>query len=75
MFAGMLNQLRETVSRVLSHVEVRVQRPEDLPTQPPQRIRASHPEPASALAAAGPRTGGDAGRGRSRRSRLRSAAA
>ncbi len=54
MFAGMLNRLRETVSTVLSHVEVRVQRPEDLPAQPPQRVRASHPEPASALAAAGP---------------------
>jgi preprotein translocase subunit SecA len=54
MFASMLNQLRETVSRVLSHVEVRVQRPEDLPAQPQPRIRASHPEPASALVGAGP---------------------
>ena len=54
MFAGMLNRLRETVTQFMSHVEVRVQRPEDLPAQAPQRIRASHPEPASAMAAAGP---------------------
>jgi len=49
MFAGMLNRLRETVSMVLSHVEVRVQRPEDLPSRAPQRVQASHPDPASAL--------------------------
>ena len=49
MFEGMLNRLRETVSTVLSHVEVRVQRPEDLPAQPPQRVRASHPNPPSLL--------------------------
>ncbi len=54
MFAGMLNRLRETVTQFMSHVEVRVQRPEDLPAQAPQRVRASHPEPASAMAAAGP---------------------
>jgi preprotein translocase subunit SecA len=49
MFEGMLNRLRETVSMVMSHVEVRVQRPEELPQQPPQRVQASHPNPSSLL--------------------------
>jgi preprotein translocase subunit SecA len=54
MFEGMLNKLRETVTGVVSHVEVRVQRPEDLPPQAPLRTQASHPQPPSALGGAGP---------------------
>ena len=58
MFQAMLVRVREQVTGVLSHIEIRVQRPEEVePAQPPPRVQALHPEPASALAAAG-RTGG-----------------
>jgi preprotein translocase subunit SecA len=61
MFEGMLVRVRETVTSVLSHIEIRVQRPEDAAAQrPAPRMRESHPEPAlvGAGAEAGPERGG-----------------
>ncbi len=54
LFGEMLTQLRDNVTGVLSHVELRVQRPEDLP-QPaaPVRMRESREDPALAEAMAG----------------------
>ncbi|HEY7687196.1 MAG TPA: preprotein translocase subunit SecA, partial [Dongiaceae bacterium] len=49
MFEGMLNRLRETVSQYLSHVEVRVQRPEELPPPPAPGGQPSHPQPPNIL--------------------------
>jgi preprotein translocase subunit SecA len=53
LFEKMLTQLRDTVTGVLSHVELRVQRAEDVP-QPraPQHIRESREDPALAEAMA-----------------------
>jgi len=60
LFEKMLTQLRDTVTGVLSHVELRIQRAEDVP-QPraPQRIRESREDPALAEAMAGGDGNGD----------------
>jgi preprotein translocase subunit SecA len=62
MFEGMLVRVRETVTSVLSHIEIRVQRPDDAATapRPAPRMRESHPEPALVGAGAddGPERGG-----------------
>ncbi len=55
MFHGMLAQLRESVTRVLSHVELRVGRPDDaLPPRPRQPMQESRTDPAMAGAIPGP---------------------
>jgi preprotein translocase subunit SecA len=61
LFEKMLGQLRETVTGVLSHVELRVQRAEDVP-QPrmAMRMQESREDPALAAIAAGG-SGGEAG--------------
>jgi preprotein translocase subunit SecA len=64
MFQAMLTRVRETVTGVLCHIEIRVQRPEEIETRrAPTRIQAVHPEPVAALAVAGSQTPGspDAG--------------
>jgi preprotein translocase subunit SecA len=54
LFGEMLTQLRDNVTGVLSHVELRVQRPEDLPQPTPSiRMRESREDPALAEAMAG----------------------
>ena len=60
LFEKMLAQLRDTVTGVLSHVELRVQRAEDVP-QPrePQRMRESREDPVLAEAMAGDGGGGN----------------
>jgi preprotein translocase subunit SecA len=53
LFQTMLSQLRENVTRVLSHVEMRVGRPEDLPQPPPpQNVQETRRDPALAEAGA-----------------------
>ena len=42
LFDGLLNRLRETVVSVLAHVEMRVQRPEDLQPQPQEMHETRH---------------------------------
>ncbi|HEV3174666.1 MAG TPA: preprotein translocase subunit SecA [Stellaceae bacterium] len=66
LFEKMLAQLRDTVTGVLSHVELRLQRAEDVP-QPrePQRMRESREDPVLAEAMAG---GGGDGDTRTQRS-------
>jgi len=61
LFEKMLAQLRDTVTGVLSHVELRVQRAEDVP-QPrePQRMREVREDPVLAEAMAGGNGDGDA---------------
>ncbi|MEO3434769.1 preprotein translocase subunit SecA [Inquilinus sp. CAU 1745] len=52
LFQAMLGQLRESVTRVLSHVEMRVGRPDAVPQQPPpQEMHETRQDPA--LAGAG----------------------
>ena len=54
MFQAMLVQVREQVTGVLSHIEIRVQRPEEAEvrrTMP--KVQELHPEPMPALAGAG----------------------
>jgi preprotein translocase subunit SecA len=60
----MLGQLRDNVTGVLSHVELRVERADQVP-QPrtPQRMREVHEDPALAEAMAGDDDGGGAARG------------
>jgi len=58
LFAQMLRTLRETVSSILSRVEIRVSGPDEAPPMaPPERnptqLRESHPDPAMAEAAEG----------------------
>jgi preprotein translocase subunit SecA len=54
MFQDMLARVREIVTRVLSHIEIRVQRPEEVEVKrPAPRTQALHPEPVAALAVAG----------------------
>ena len=63
MFQAMLARVREQVTGVLSHIEIRVQRPEDAeaPRSGP-RVQALHPEPVPALAGNGaPPPGGPNG--------------
>jgi len=53
LFSQMLSHLRETVSSILSRVEVRIQMPEDLPAPPepdPSRYRETRTDPALAEA-------------------------
>jgi preprotein translocase subunit SecA len=60
MFQAMLTRVRETVTGVLSHIEIKVQRPEDLEARrAPPRVQAVHPEPTAALAVAGGQTPGN----------------
>jgi preprotein translocase subunit SecA len=60
MFQAMLERVRETVTGVLSHIEIRVQRPEEVEArQPAARVQAVHPEPVAALAVAGGQTPGN----------------
>jgi len=61
MFEAMLARVRETVTGVLSHIQIQVQRPEEAEmTRPAPRVQAVHPEPAMAMAGAeGPLTGGN----------------
>jgi preprotein translocase subunit SecA len=62
LFGEMLTQLRDNVTGVLSHVELRVQRPEDLPQPTPSiRMRESREDPALAEAMAGAEAEGAAG--------------
>jgi len=60
LFEKMLAQLRDTVTSVLSHVELRLQRAEDVP-QPrePQRMRENREDPMLAEAMAGGDGDGD----------------
>jgi preprotein translocase subunit SecA len=61
LFGEMLTQLRDNVTGVLSHVELRVQRPEDLPQPTPSvRMRESREDPALAEAMAGAEAAGAA---------------
>jgi preprotein translocase subunit SecA len=54
MFQAMLARVREQVTGVLSHIEIRVQRPEEAEVaRAAPRVQALHPEPAPALAGAG----------------------
>jgi preprotein translocase subunit SecA len=47
LFEGLLERLRETVTSVLSHIEIRVSRPEDLaPPQPSTPMRETRQDPA-----------------------------
>jgi preprotein translocase subunit SecA len=64
LFERMLAQLRDNVTGVLSHVELRVERADQVP-QPrtPQRMREVHEDPALAEAMAGDDDGGGAARG------------
>ncbi|HLB07026.1 MAG TPA: preprotein translocase subunit SecA [Alphaproteobacteria bacterium] len=50
LFAGLLATLRIAVTQLLSHIELRVQRPEDLPPPPSQPMRESREDPAFAPA-------------------------
>ncbi|MBX6323291.1 MAG: preprotein translocase subunit SecA, partial [Rhodospirillaceae bacterium] len=52
MFEAMLDRLRESITGVLSHIEIRVQRPEEaVPPPPPRRhLQESHLDPALAAA-------------------------
>jgi preprotein translocase subunit SecA len=60
MFQSMLVRVRETVTGVLSRVEIRVQRPEDAEVRrPAPRVQAVHPEPVPALVGAGAPAPGD----------------
>ena len=60
MFQAMLTRVRETVTGVLSHIEIKVQRPEELEARrAPPRVQAVHPEPTAALAVAGGQTPGN----------------
>jgi preprotein translocase subunit SecA len=55
MFEGMLDRLRETVTGVLCHIEIRTSRPEDaLPERRPQPMQESRSDPALAAAGAEP---------------------
>ncbi|MGH6885192.1 MAG: preprotein translocase subunit SecA, partial [Geminicoccales bacterium] len=57
MFQAMLTRVRETVTGVLAHIEIKVQRPEEIEARrPPPRVQAVHPEPTAALAVAGGQT-------------------
>ncbi len=50
----MLVRVREQVTGVLSHIEIRVQRPEEAEvTRTAPKVQAFHPEPMPALAGAG----------------------
>ena len=64
LFERMLAQLRDNVTGVLSHVELRVERADQVP-QPraPQRMREVREDPALAEAMAGDDDGGGAARG------------
>jgi preprotein translocase subunit SecA len=54
MFQAMLTRVREQVTGVLSHIEIRVQRPEEAEvTRTAPKVQALHPEPMPALAGAG----------------------
>jgi preprotein translocase subunit SecA len=54
MFQAMLVRVREQVTGVLSHIEIRVQRPEEAEVaRTAPRVQAHHPEPMPALAGAG----------------------
>jgi len=60
MFQAMLTRVRETVTGVLSHIEIKVQRPEEIEARrAPPRTQAVHPEPTAALAVAGGQTPGN----------------
>jgi preprotein translocase subunit SecA len=60
MFQAMLTRVRETVTGVLSHIEIKVQRPEEIEARrAPPRVQAVHPEPTAALAVAGGQTPGN----------------
>ena len=60
MFQAMLTRVRETVTGVLAHIEIKVQRPEEIEARrPAPRVQAMHPEPAAALAVAGGQTPGN----------------
>jgi preprotein translocase subunit SecA len=61
MFEAMLTRVRETVTGVLSHIQIQVQRPEEAEmARPAPKVQAVHPEPAMAMAGAdGPLTGGN----------------
>ncbi len=64
MFQAMLTQVREQVTGVLSHIEIRVQRPEEAEVkQTAPRVQALHPEPVPALAGAGAPMPNDANAG------------
>jgi preprotein translocase subunit SecA len=65
LFQQMQAHLRESVTTVLSHVELRVQRPEDLPQpQPPRQMREHREEPAlAAVGADGAGSDGAASKG------------
>jgi len=75
----MLARVREQVTGVLSHIEIRVQRPEEAEmTRTAPKVQALHPEPVPALAEAGAAAPNDptpagsrhqTSRGRSRQSR------
>ncbi|HTZ78394.1 MAG TPA: preprotein translocase subunit SecA [Stellaceae bacterium] len=59
LFEQMLSQLRDNVTGVLSHVELRVQRAEDVPQpRPAIRMRESREDPALAEAMAGAEANG-----------------
>jgi preprotein translocase subunit SecA len=49
LFQQMLNHLREQVTSVLCHVELRVQRPEELEPRPPQHMIESREDPAEMM--------------------------
>jgi preprotein translocase subunit SecA len=61
MFEAMLTRVRETVTGVLSHIEIKVQRPEEAEmARPAPKVQAFHPEPVMAMAGAdGPAPGGN----------------
>jgi preprotein translocase subunit SecA len=63
MFQAMLARVREQVTGVLSHIEIRMQRPEEAEaTRSAPRVQALHPEPVPALAGDGaPPPGGPNG--------------
>ena len=63
MFEEMLDRLRERVTEVLSHVELRVTAESDdmLPERRPQRTQEGRTDPALAAAGAGPAGAGPAG--------------
>jgi len=64
LFQQMQAHLRDTVTAVLSHVELRIQRPEDLPQpQPPRQMREQYEDPTTSANGAAPNAAGANGNG------------
>ncbi|MDQ2106560.1 preprotein translocase subunit SecA [Azospirillum isscasi] len=64
LFETMLSTLREQVTAVLMHVEIRIApQPEDLYARPPQEMHEGRDDPALAMAGAGAEAGAGAGQG------------